>query len=219
MIDSQFLKANKLSEYGIEKRYRDVTFESIEKKGIPKHLLENFKIVKSFADNLSANIEKGHGLIMAGNPGTLKTTFAIAILRKWIDENNNGFLVNMCSLIDNLFTLRERNKEEWAKYEHRIRNVPLLVLDDLGSENIEQNWILSKVDSIISERYSKMKSIIITTNFSFDELSGTYSGRIIDRLADTSEFLYFNGDSLRTQQNKIIKKGEKDNGFNRDTAS
>jgi DNA replication protein DnaC len=127
----------------------------------------------------------------------MKTTMAVAILRKWLDTEHHGLLVPMCSVIDNLFTLRTTNREEWAKYEYRLRSTPLLILDDLGGEETDKSWVLAKVDSIITERYNKMLSTIITTNLTQKELAGTYSGRIMDRLRNTSKYLGFNEKSQR----------------------
>lgn len=66
-----------------------------------------------------------------------------------------------------------------------------------GGENTDQSWVLAKVDSIITERYNKMLPIIVTTNLSKEELMGTYSGRIVDRLRNTSKYLAFHGASQR----------------------
>lgn len=185
---------------GIGKRFQGVTFESIERRGLPPDwgIRQNYKAVKAYADDIQQNVKRGYGLILAGNYGTLKTTMAVAVMRHWMSVQEGGCLmVPMCSLIDNLFTMRALNKEEWARYERRIRSTPLLVLDDLGSENIDQGWVLSKVDSIITERYNKMLPIIVTTNLSKEELAGTYSGRIMDRLRNTSQCLIFSGASQR----------------------
>ena len=197
----QHLFEERLNGYGIYKRYQKVTLETIEKSGIIEKCDEKFKrnyqLIKDYADNLSENLENGFGLVMLGNVGTMKTSFAVAILRKYVDMGGNGLLIPMCSLLDNLFTMRERSKEEWFRFERKIRNTPLLVLDDLGTENTDQKWIVAKVDSIITERYNRQKATIITSNFMPDQLNNTYSGRILDRLRNTSRFLLFNGKSLR----------------------
>ena len=193
-------RARELERAGIMKRYRDVTFESIEKQGIPDNedIRRNYAVVKEYATrNLDWNLEHGFGLILAGNYGTMKTTMAVAVLQQWMQAGHNGMLVPMCSLIDNLYTMRSLNREEWAKYEMRIRSTPLLVIDDLGGENTDQTWVLAKVDSIITERYNKMLPIIVTTNLSKEELAGTYSGRIMDRLRNISQYLVFNAESQR----------------------
>jgi DNA replication protein DnaC len=189
-----------LERAGIMKRYRNVTFESIEKRGLPdnEEIRRNYAVVKEYATrNLEWNYEHGFGLILAGNYGTMKTTMAVAVLREWMNGGHNGMLVPMCSLIDNLYTMRSLNREEWAKYEMRIRSTPLLVIDDLGGESTDQSWVLAKVDSIITERYNKMLPIIVTTNLSKEELTGTYSGRVMDRLRNISQYLVFSAESQR----------------------
>lgn len=185
---------------GINKRYQGITFESIERRGLPSDpdIRRNYRAVRAYAEDIQQNVKRGYGLILAGNYGTLKTTMAVAVMRHWMSVQEGGCLmVPMCSLIDNLFTMRALSKEEWARYERRIRSTPLLVLDDLGGESIDQGWVLSKVDSIITERYNKMLPIIVTTNLSKEELAGTYSGRIMDRLRNTSQCLVFTGVSQR----------------------
>lgn len=185
---------------GIGKRYQAITFETIERRGLPpdRGIRQNYAAVKAYAKDIRQNVGRGYGLILAGNYGTLKTTMAVAVMRHWMSVQEGGCLmVPMCSLIDNLYTMRALNKEEWARYERRIRSTPLLVLDDLGGENTDQGWVLSKVDSIITERYNRMLPIVVTTNLSKEELAGTYSGRIMDRLRNTSKCLVFSGESQR----------------------
>lgn len=129
----------------------------------------------------------------------MKTSFAVAILQKHITSGGSGLFVPMASLLDNLFTLKERNKEEWARYEERIRKTGLLILDDLGAE-YHQEWVMSKVDAIISERYNRMKPIIITSNLIKAQMERRYTDRVIDRLGATSIVVNFDGESLREKQ-------------------
>jgi len=165
--------------------------------GIPPQFRQNYDAVRDYCAQMEENVRQGVGLLMTGTYGTLKTTFAVAALRAWIDSGHSGLLVPMCSLMDNLFTMRATNIDEWAKYEYKLRRVSLLVLDDLGGENTDQSWVLSKVDSIVTERYNRMLPIIATTNLSPEEMKGTYSGRIIDRLRSVSKFMVFEGRSKR----------------------
>ena len=192
-------KAERLEAAGIHRRFQWVTFEAIDSKGLPTEMTirSNYAQIKGYADRLEENIKAGVGLLMMGDYGLMKTTMAVAVLRRWLDMGHGGMMVPMCSLLDNLYTMRTLNKEEWAKYEQRLRSIPLLVLDDLGGENTDQSWVLSKVDSIITERYNKTLPVIATTNLSKSELMGTYSGRIMDRLRATSKILTFKGKSQR----------------------
>ena len=184
---------------GIYRRYHAVTFDAIERRGLPEDAIikRNYSEAKEYAEHLEENVKQGRGLILTGGYGTMKTTIAVAILRKWLDAGHYGLIVPMCSLIDNLYTMRTLNREEWAKYEERIRKTPLLVLDDLGSESTDKTWVLDKVDSIITERYNRMMPVIVTTNLSTSDMAGTYSGRIIDRLRNTADLMVFEAASQR----------------------
>lgn len=192
-----------LREYGIFKRFAKTTFSEIERIGLPDNasIRQNYEIVKDYAENLYENIENGTGLIMLGDCGTLKTTFSIAIMRKLIDENKGNkascYFIPMTSLMDMIFTMANLNKEEASRFEKKIRNTKLLVIDDLGSENTDVSWVKSKIDSIITERYNRMLPCIISSNLTFDELQNTYASRIIDRLRSTNKALVFCGKSVR----------------------
>lgn len=198
------LTPKELESHGIMRRFETTTFGVIEARGVPDSIAAQYEQVKRYAEDLKRNIAIGKGLILCGPYGTMKTTLAIAILRKHLEYSNSGLFVPMCSLIDDLYTRRARSIEDWANYEQRIRTTKLLVLDDIGAENTDQSWILSKVDSIITERYNRMRPVIITSNllpFSTDKnertLKNTYGGRVFDRLRSTSELIIFSGKSLR----------------------
>lgn len=189
--------AKQLEHVGILKRFQNVTFDSIKRNGIPASVKQNYNICLHYSQHIAENIKNGRGMILAGGIGTMKTTLAIAILRDWIDKGNGGIMVRMCSLIDNLFTMRERNRDEWLQYEERMRKAPIVVIDDLGTENTDSKWVLGKVESIIMDRYDRMLPVILTTNLNQSELAGTYSGRLLDRLKNSSYYLSFEGDSNR----------------------
>lgn len=152
-----------------------------------------------YAARLQQNLDRGAGLILSGPPGLMKTTMAAAVLRQLLEttERGNGYMIPMPSLIDNLFAMRSADREEAAAYERRIRTCDLLVLDDLGGEITGQPWVMAKVDSIITERYNRMRAVIVTTNLDGAALAGAYSGRILDRLRSTSTMIRFSGNSLR----------------------
>lgn len=188
-----------LAYHSIYKRYSRTSFMGIKLRGLPDNanIRENFERVQTYADHLDAHMKLGEGLILSGPCGTLKTQMATAVLRYQLDKGGGGYMVPMATLIDNLYTMREQNREEAARYEKRLRTTPLLVIDDLGAENNRQDWIRSKIDSIISERYDKMLSTVITTNYTAQELGDTYGGRILDRVRSNAFYLEFKGDSER----------------------
>lgn len=199
---SEIPKPVNLELFGIYERYRNVTFNSLN---IPEQNKTQYEDVKSYADNLQEHIRKGTGLILKGPVGTGKTTLAIAVLRKAIEMKIGCFFIPMVSLLDTILT--QRDKEEAYKFEQRLRNSRLLVLDDLGAE-YGKDWVTAKVDSIVTERYNRMLPIIITTNLALRQVAETeplgmaerYNARIIDRLRSTSKIIGFTGNSLREEE-------------------
>lgn len=187
-----------LSYAGIHERYADVSFSTLKVNG---EIRENAKLVYNYSKNMSEYIKNGIGLILAGGYGTLKTTLAVCILKEYINKGGYGLFIPMSSLMDNLYSMKAKNIDEWTMFEYRLRNTNLLVIDDLGGEDVNAPWVLQKVHSIITERYNRKKTIIITTNLNKQELENTYSGRLIDRLKSTNYYIAFNSLSQRKVMN------------------
>jgi DNA replication protein DnaC len=190
----EWLKA--LERSGIERRYRDCTFANIEARGIPPQVASEHQRVRQYADQIARHAVAGTGLALLGPVGTLKTSLAVAALQEGLKAGISGMFLTMPSLLDTLFTLKDTNREEWARFEDRLRNVGILLLDDLGAEHSE-GWVHTKIDAIVSERYNRMKPIILTSNLTSERLAKTYAARIFDRIRQTSEVVRFTGESLR----------------------
>lgn len=197
----------KTLEYaGIMERFQTVKFENV----IPtEDIKQNADMVLNYANNIEKHIVNGEGLILSGSYGTMKTTLAICVLRKYLEQGGRGLFVPMCSMMDGLYSMKIRNTEEWMNYETRLRTTSLLIVDDLGSEDVSAPWVLSKVNSIITERYNRKKSIIVTTNLTKEELAKTYAGRIIDRLRSTNYYISFTGKTKRVGLKTSDLRGNK----------
>ena len=195
-----------LESAGIMERFQSIKFENV----IPtEDIKENANMVLNYANNIEQHIANGEGLILSGSYGTMKTTFAICVLRKYLEQGGRGLFVPMCSMMDSLYSMKIRNTEEWMNYETRLRTTSLLIVDDLGSEDVSAPWVLSKVNSIITERYNRKKSIIVTTNLTKEELAKTYAGRIIDRLRSTNYYISFTGKTKRVGLKTSDLRGDK----------
>lgn len=195
-----------LESAGIMERFQTVKFENV----IPtEDIKQNADMVLNYANNIEKHIVNGEGLILSGSYGTMKTTLAICVLRKYLEQGGRGLFVPMCSMMDSLYSMKARSVEEWINYENRLRNTSLLVIDDLGSEDVSAPWVLSKVNSIITERYNRKKSIIVTTNLTKEELAKTYAGRIIDRLRSTNYYISFTGKTKRVGLKTSDLRGNK----------
>jgi DNA replication protein DnaC len=133
--------------------------------------------------------------LMAGT-GRGKTHLAIAVCRRWLHHGIPAKYAYVPLLFDELRRgFREDGDRSYESRFDRFLNVPLLVLDDLGTEN-STPWVQEKLDIIFDYRLVHGLSLVVTTNIPFDELPFRIRGRL-DRLPssrvvhiDAPEFNY-----------------------------
>ena len=189
---------NTYAAVGIPKRYYDMDFEWLRKNGnFPKENAEAYDVVKKYSDNLKFNLDSGKGLILRGPAGTGKTSIAVSLLKEAMKLGRGCLMISMPNLLDNMLTLSKGDNVAYLSYEQKLRNIPLLLLDDFGAEYSKSDWVASKVESVIIDRYNRMKPIILTTNYSETWTEENYSQRIYDRLRGEYEEAIFNGESHR----------------------
>ena len=77
--------------------------------------------------------------------------------------------------------------------------MPLLLIDDLGSEPMVKNITREYLFTLINERIAAGKGTVIATNLSPDDLEEVYGERVRSRLTDQhrSIVLKFSGKDLR----------------------
>lgn len=183
-----------LEKYGIYKRYKDVTFEALEEKGIPEQVKEPTAKAKAYAKNIRARLKDGAGLILRGGVGTGKTTLSVCIMREALKQDVRAYFLSLPSLASGL--LSRKDAEERSKFNHKINTVPLLVIDDLGAET-EQRWVVNRIEELINERTNRSLPTIVTTNLRNEELTERYTRRTLDRIRSFCEVITCRGESLR----------------------
>ena len=107
-----------------------------------------------------------------------KTHLAVAICRKWLERGIPARYAYVPLLMDEL--RRGYNQGGDGSYDVRFEmflNTPLLVLDDLGTEN-STPWVQEKLDTIIDYRLMHDLSLVVTTNLSPDQLSPRIASRL-----------------------------------------
>ena len=129
-------------------------------------------------------------LVLGGNVGTGKTVAAAYAVSK------RGGLFRKASQITRM---SQYDAEAWD----RLYRAGLLVIDDLGTEPLDQGgWGMSALLDLFDRRYDDRARTVITTNLTADALKARYSsdgGRFADRLRETARWINFAGPSLRTR--------------------
>ncbi len=140
---------------------------------------------------------------MVGNPGRGKTHIAIGIGLKACAQGLSLLFKNAASLSTEL--TEAKDNYQLGKLEKKIRNVDLLILDEMGYVSFDryQSELLFKV---IAER-SERGSIIVTTNLAFSDWTKLFENTalvaaLVDRLTFNSYVLDMNGKSYRLARTK-----------------
>lgn len=81
----------------------------------------------------------------------------------------------------------------------RFVQVPLLVLDDLGTEPMIPNVTKESLFAIADQRNASRLATVYISNLNADELTERYGERIASRITDASitKSIFFRGESLR----------------------
>jgi DNA replication protein DnaC len=120
-------------------------------------------------------------LLFRGGYGCGKTHLAAAIANYRLDRRQPALFVVVPDLLDHLRGAYSPTSA--VSYDQRfeeIRDHPLLILDDLGTES-HTSWADEKLFQIFNYRYNARLSTVITTNFELEEIEI----RIRSRLTST----------------------------------
>ena len=122
-------------------------------------------------------------LFFMGRCGTGKTHLAAAIANYYIIHQGGRALFTIVpDLLDHLRATFNPAATDGVTYDQRfqdVRDVPLLILDDLGTENATP-WAKEKLFQIFNHRYNERLSTVVTTNHDFSQIDE----RIVSRLLD-----------------------------------
>jgi DNA replication protein DnaC len=130
--------------------------------------------------------EKPEGwLVLTGPYGSGKTHLAAAIANHRAGE---GFPVMFVVVPDLLDHLRATfSPDSTTRYDQRfeeVRTVPLLVLDDLGTQATTP-WVREKLYQLLNHRYNAALPTVITTADRLDQIDERLRTRMLDqRLCD-----------------------------------
>jgi DNA replication protein DnaC len=140
-----------------------------------QNLQNAFNLAREFADQ-----PKGW-LILIGGFGCGKTHLAASIANERTARNYPALFVNVPDLLDHLrATFSPTSTVSYDERFDTIRSAPLLILDDLGTENATP-WASEKLYQILNYRYSAQLPTVITSNHRLEEIPPRLRSRIGDQ--------------------------------------
>lgn len=119
-------------------------------------------------------------LMLEGTYGCGKTHLAAAVGNARLQKGDLVLFITVPDLLDHLrSTFGPSSEVAYDETFDRIRNAPILILDDLGAEN-SSGWAQEKLFQLLNHRYSRRLSTVITTNADLDTLDPRIRSRLLD---------------------------------------
>jgi DNA replication protein DnaC len=174
---------NRLYEMSNLDALKDFTFDSFQPRGrdrLTKPQADSietaFITTRRYADNL-----KGW-LFIWGGYGCGKTHLAASVANSAVARNIPTLFLTVPDLLDSLRFTFDSQEISFEERFDEIRNIPLLVLDDFGTQNMT-SWALEKLFQIINYRYINQLPLVVTSNQSVELIEGRLRSRFLDSTA------------------------------------
>ena len=163
---------------------------------------ENIKLVRTICDKFIENFDDPNekNLLFTGTTGVGKTFLSSCIAKELIDKGKTVLYQTAPIMLDMIIDYKfGKNNISDTTYQN-IYNVDLLIIDDLGTENMNQvkfTELFNIINSRLLNTKNKNYKTIISTNLNLALLNKTYGERISSRLIGNYNICRFFGDDLR----------------------
>lgn len=156
--------------------------------------------MKRYVANFDNFKDQGRGVLLYGAAGTGKTYLAAATANALIDKGYKAIFTSMHRIERTL----QKSWGERQEYIDVLSRVPLVVIDDIGTER-DTSYMDEIIYAVIDARYTAGLPLIATTNLSLAELAKPTEikqQRIYDRLLEMCYPIEIKGRNKR--QDKIM---------------
>jgi DNA replication protein DnaC len=213
-------QGGRVAAANIPKQYRDVLIkDSVVRESEPELYTSLDRYIKTFSKQFEG--EQIRGLYLySPKSGNGKTSTAAALLNEFIVRHYVGsikrglqpsiqpayfFDVNEWQTLYTEFNrpkvpqhVAEAAAEEYYNRERIAREVPFLVMDDLGVREGVTEGFRADLHRLVNTRNQSELPSIYTSNVPLQELERIFGEkRLVDRIRDMTEVLRFTGESKR----------------------
>ncbi len=187
---------SKVKASQIPPKMSSYTFESFQLKFYSNHKIDPVK-KSSYRDSASTTLQAAkefvgsyldnphiQGLLFTGPVGSGKTFLACCIANILLAQNKTLLFAVVPDLLDQIKATYDTNRLNTITESELLdtaREVPLLILDDLGAHNYT-DWTKNKIFSIVNYRLNYLLPTIITSNISLEDLDDYLGERTRSRI-------------------------------------
>jgi DNA replication protein DnaC len=169
------------SQNGLElELLRNMTFDNFDHKRMDLPLEQRQQLRQAF--NLAVEFARSPEgwLIFQGVNGCGKTHLAAAIANYQRAQGKPVLFVVVPDLLDHLrSTFSPDSKISYDEFSEKLKETPLLVLDDFGEQSATP-WAQEKLYQLINYRYNARLPMVVTTCLSLEEIETRISSRMVD---------------------------------------
>lgn len=198
---SVYYKNSDLKELTRENNFENfsIDYYSARKTGSePESPRKNMEKVLSRCMSFIRNFDStNENLLFYGTSGTGKSFLSICIAKALLDRGHLVVYRTAENLIQNLRRIRFEGDEN---LEDLLINCDLLIIDDLGAEQIS-DFSKTELFNLLNKRILNDKNMIVSTNCKLEEILQIYSERISSRLLGNFSLQKFFGDDIRIKKN------------------
>ena len=157
-----------------------LTFGNLSPKGrrgdavSQEHFAGVYQAARAFADNPNG------WLLFSGPAGCGKTHLGCAIANHCLSVGHPAFYIGVADLLDHLRSAFSPTSDiNYDELFERVKNTPLLVLDDLSVEG-GTSWAKEKLEQLLNYRFNARLATVITTDMSLEKLDKRLRGHFED---------------------------------------
>ena len=183
--------------------FRSLSYEYYEGED-----LSRFKNAVMTCQNFIKNFNSDyHNLFFYGTVGTGKTFLSNCVAKELIESGHSVIYFSAAGLFDLLsrYSFDFKNKEDERDRYADLYQCDLLIVDDLGTELTNQ-FVASRLFSLLNERHMGKKATVISTNLSLEELRNRYSDRIFSRITSHYKLCKLTGPDIRMYKKRLLNR-------------
>ncbi|MEG1528268.1 MAG: ATP-binding protein [Clostridia bacterium] len=123
-------------------------------------------------------------MLIMGKSGVGKTYLCSAIANQFIDKEVETLFLTAYELNNKFLSIHLAELDRKLEMLESLQSVPVLIIDDLGAEQIFKNVTLEYFFALINQRNFARLTTIISTNLSLTNILSRYTERTFSRLAN-----------------------------------